>query len=286
MLTRCWPRSPWYQARTSTIGRPMRSASTAICRTCCGPVEGLADVLEALQESPGGGDVDQSPLDDLAAAQPGPGALGSTLCRRVGHSAAPMASECSGIRSGCGCEGHARQTQALFTARRGGCLAVSIGCLDKVLRRARSPHQRGATPQRRSPGASASRRAGNLETWDPAARSRTPQVARIPDFQFLAPAATSAGATGGRGSGRGRVRAATWRTGNLEPWESARRGAGRVDAGPPLPGVPAWGALGRRPWPPPWPGGARPGCREGRDFGGCSPECSRTHVPQGIAVRL
>ena len=37
------------------------------------------------------------------------------------------------------------------------------------------------------------------------------------------------------------------------------------------PCMPAWGALGRRPWPPPWPGGARPGCREGRDFGGCSP---------------
>ena len=64
------------------------------------PVEGLADVLEALQESPGSGDVDQSPLDDLAAAQPGPGALGSTLCRRVGHSSAPMASECSGLSAG------------------------------------------------------------------------------------------------------------------------------------------------------------------------------------------
>ena len=81
-------------------------------------------------------------------------------------------------------------------------------------------------PQRRSPGASASRRAGNLETWDPAARSRTPQVARIPDFQFLAPAATSAGATGGRGSGGcGR------QPGELETWNSgiraARRGAGR-----------------------------------------------------------
>ena len=55
------------------------------------PVEGLADVLQALQESPGSGDVDQSPLHDLAAAQPGPGALGSTLCRRVGHSTAPIA---------------------------------------------------------------------------------------------------------------------------------------------------------------------------------------------------
>ena len=47
---------------------------------------------------------------------------------------------------------------------------------------AQSSHQRGATPQGRSPGASASRRAGNLETWDPAARSRTP---RFPGFQFL-----------------------------------------------------------------------------------------------------
>jgi hypothetical protein len=52
------------------------------------------------------------------------------------------------------------------------------------------------------------------------------------------------------------------------------------------PGVAASDPLGRRPWRPPWPGGARPGCREGRDFGGCPPECSRTHVPQGIAVRL
>ena len=64
--------------------------------------------------------------------------------------------------------------------------------------------------------------------------------------------------------------------GNLANWEAgtlrfAPRGVGRVDAGPPLPGVPGWGALGRGPWPPPWPGGARPGCREGRDFAGCSP---------------
>ncbi len=49
------------------------------------PVEGLADVLQALQESPGAGDVDKSPLHDLAAAQSGPSAFGFTLCRRVGH---------------------------------------------------------------------------------------------------------------------------------------------------------------------------------------------------------
>ena len=65
-----------------------------------GPVEGLADVFEALQEPPGGRDVHKSPLDDLAAAQSSPGALGSTLCRRVGQSSAPMASECSGLPAG------------------------------------------------------------------------------------------------------------------------------------------------------------------------------------------
>ena len=70
------------------------------CWICRGQSKVLAEVLEALQESPGGGDVDHSPLDDLAAAQPGPGALGSTLCRRVGQSSAPMASECSGLSAG------------------------------------------------------------------------------------------------------------------------------------------------------------------------------------------
>jgi hypothetical protein len=54
------------------------------------PVVGAAEVLEALQEPPGGGDVDHSPLHHLPAAQPGPRAIASTLCRRVVHSAAPM----------------------------------------------------------------------------------------------------------------------------------------------------------------------------------------------------
>ena len=63
-------------------------------------MEGFADVLKPLQEPPGSGDVYQSPLDDLAAAQSGPGALAITLCRGVGHSAAPMASECSGLSAG------------------------------------------------------------------------------------------------------------------------------------------------------------------------------------------
>jgi len=63
---------------------------------------------------------------------------------------------------------------------------------------------------------------------------------------------------------RGAARAATWRTGNLELWESraARRETG-VSAGPPVLGVPAWRALGRRAWASPWGGGARRSRREG-----------------------
>src|SRR5688572_11900219 len=65
-----------------------------------GPVIGAAEVLEALQEPPGSGDVDKSPLDDLAVAQSGPRAVHFTLSRRVGQSSAPMASECSGLPAG------------------------------------------------------------------------------------------------------------------------------------------------------------------------------------------
>ena len=56
------------------------------------PVERVADVLEALQEAPGTGDVGDPPLHHLAAAQPGPDALGLTLCRRVGHLDASVSS--------------------------------------------------------------------------------------------------------------------------------------------------------------------------------------------------
>ena len=51
----------------------------------------LAEVLESLKQAPGTGRVGDAPLNHLAAAQSGPDALGFTLCRRVGHSAAPMA---------------------------------------------------------------------------------------------------------------------------------------------------------------------------------------------------
>ena len=49
------------------------------------PVEGLADVLEALQEPPGGRDLDKSPLDDLAAAKSIPDAFVRVRSRGVGH---------------------------------------------------------------------------------------------------------------------------------------------------------------------------------------------------------
>jgi len=169
------------------------------------PVEGLADVLEALQEPPGSGDVDRSPLDDLPAAQPHPGALGSALCPRAGHSTAPMASECSGIQSGCGCERARARAQALFTARRGGCPAVSIGCLDKVSRRAR---------------------VGELGIWKPGILPRVAalQVPRIPAFQFSAP--------GERVCGR--------QPGELENWNAGNpRGAARGGSTGPA-GAPEW----------------------------------------------
>jgi hypothetical protein len=49
-----------------------------------GPIVGAAEVLEALQESPGSRDVDDAPLHHLAAGQSGPGAFALALAR-VGH---------------------------------------------------------------------------------------------------------------------------------------------------------------------------------------------------------
>ena len=235
VLARCSPRSPWYQARTRTIGRPIRAASSATWRSCGGPLEGVADVLQALEESPASSDVDQSPLDDLAAAQPGPGVLGSTLCRRVGHSTAPIS------------RGSVAASDPVA-----GVIALEASGITAWARC--NPAAAVAGSERES----ASWESGNLGSCRAFADS---QVARIPDFQFLAPAATSAGATGGGGG------AAAWRIGNLELRKSARHGVGWVDTGRLLPGVAASGALGGRPWPPPWPGAARPSRREGSEFG-------------------
>jgi len=64
------------------------------------PIECATEVLEDLQQHPRCSRVGEAPLHDLASAPPGPGALGSTLCRRVGHSSAPMTSECSDVSAG------------------------------------------------------------------------------------------------------------------------------------------------------------------------------------------
>ena len=90
-LTRCCPRSPWYQASTTTIGRPTARTEHRELLDECGQREGVADEAEDLQQHPRAGRVRESPLDHLAAPQFGPGAIGFTLCRRVGQSAAPMA---------------------------------------------------------------------------------------------------------------------------------------------------------------------------------------------------
>ena len=63
-----------------------------------GPVVGAAEVLEALQESPGRRDVDNAPLHHLAAGRSGPGAFALPLAR-VAHAVLPVATECSGITS-------------------------------------------------------------------------------------------------------------------------------------------------------------------------------------------
>ena len=133
------------------------------------------------------------------------------------------------------------------------------------------PTAEGCQPPRRlevrfqvEPGEGAERESASWESGNLGSRRAFADSPGCQDSRFSVP--RPGGDLGGRDWGRGWVRAATWRTGNLEPWESARRGARWVDAGPPLPGVPAWGALGRRPWPPPWPGGARPSRAPGRGF--------------------
>ena len=76
---------------------------------------------------------------------------------------------------------------------------------------------------------------------------------------------------------RGRCAAAPPVRWNPGIQNAARGGSARA---PPLPGVAAWGALGRRPWPPPWRGGARPGRREGRDFGATVSKIKRCYANQ------
>ena len=67
------------------MGSPMTSDEEGDLPHLLGPVEGLADVLEALQKPPGSGDVYKSPLDDLAAAQRGPDVRHVSVWCRIVH---------------------------------------------------------------------------------------------------------------------------------------------------------------------------------------------------------
>ena len=85
------------------MGRPIRSVRARSELLDRFPASGMSLVTYSrpCRNPPGAGDVYKSPLDDLAgAATPRTGALNSTLCRRVGQSTAPMASECSGLSAG------------------------------------------------------------------------------------------------------------------------------------------------------------------------------------------
>ena len=89
-VTRCSPRSPWYQAITRTIGRPIRSARIATWLSCPGQSKASLTYCEALQESPGTRGIGDPPLHHLARRSLAQSALLRTLCRRVGHVPAPL----------------------------------------------------------------------------------------------------------------------------------------------------------------------------------------------------
>ena len=158
---------------------------------------------------------------------------------------------------GCGCERRARRAQALFTARHrlfGQDLEASAD-------------HRISEAQPRRGGRRERARVGELGIWKPGILPRVAdsQAPRIPAFQLFAPA----GGLGGRDRGAGE-RGGGRRPGELETWNAGNpRGAawGGSTRARWCSGVAASGALGRRPWPPPWPGGARPSRREGSAFG-------------------
>ena len=136
-----------------------------------------------------------------------------------------MASECSGIRSGCGCERARAAGSGSRHRPRGGCRRSS-GCLDQGLEASAITASARRNPQRRSPGASGSRRAGesgNLGSCRALADSPGCQ-----DSRFSVP--RPGGDLGGRDRGRGSAGGGR-QPGGLETWNpgirAARRGAGR-----------------------------------------------------------
>ena len=116
-------------------------------------------------------------------------------------------------------------TQALLIARHG-----DSPCSPAAARASSSARRNSAATVGRGEREPTSWESENLETC------RASQLARSSGFQLFALA--RCGRAGARRPvaprartrsewPRGAVRAATWRTGNLEPWECARRGAGR-----------------------------------------------------------
>ena len=212
------------------MGRPIRreGAGSIVAESVAGPVVRPAEVLEDLHQQPRARSVRDTPLHHLAAAQPGPGALVLTLCRRVVTRRPPWRQSVAASDPVAGVNGRVEQAQALFTAL---AWLSAAGVWTKALRRARSPHQRGATrsggrPERAGVDELGNRKPGIL-----------PGVADSPgcqdsSFPVLRPGRRPRRARPGAG-GCGR------RSGELETWNTgiraARRGACRRGpaAGPP-----------------------------------------------------
>ena len=82
-LTRCCPRSPWYQASTNAMGSPTRNAMRHGSLQLPGPLEHRAEVSQPLQQAPRAGHIGDAPLHHLAAAQAGPQTLSRLFDRFV-----------------------------------------------------------------------------------------------------------------------------------------------------------------------------------------------------------
>jgi len=145
-----------------------------------------------------------------------------------------------------GVNGRVQQAQALFTAL---AVAVGSGCT-KVLRRARSPISEA---QPAAAVARSERESTSWGIWKPGILPRVRGLPRLPGFQIFSSSPRRRPRRARPGGGRQPGERETWNAGSPRG-----RGVGRVDRARWCSGVPAWGALGRRPWPPPWPGRARP----------------------------
>ena len=252
-LTRRCPRSPWYQPRTTTIGRPTAKTIVAICLTVAGHAK------ESLTKP--------STCSSTHAPAAYASAHWATL-RRRSLAQILLSSRSAGVsvnrRPPWRRSVAASDPVAGVNGARGGLRLSSprsAGCQHRLFGQGLEASAITASA-RRNPAAAVAGSERESTSWESGNLGSCRAFADSPgcqDSRFSVP--RPGGDLGGRDRRAGEARAGAG--GNLANWKpgtlgSARRGVGRVDAGPPLPGVPAWGALGRRPWPPPWPGGARP----------------------------